>query len=191
MVIVLGMDLEDVMEMELEEAGVMEEEMEMVVEEEMGEVVELEVLGELVGLVGLEEQDHQALTVTVLGMGQVVVEMEVVKEGKEEMEMEGELVMEAEVVGEELVELVVWAVLVALDGLVQIQTVYGTVQEGVMGKKEIKEIRNRNNLRMEERERPKHWEDQRKTHSAVLSLMLVLTLIAVNLQLTLVLLEEI
>jgi len=188
MIIVLGMDLEDVMEMDLEVAEVLEEEMEMVVEEEMGEVVELEVLGELVGL---EEQDHQALTVTVLGMGQVVVEMEVEKEDKEEMEMEGELVMEVEVVVEELVELVVWAVLVALDGLVQSQTVYGTVQEGVMGKKEIKEIRNRNNLRMEERERPKHWEDQRKTHSAVLSLMLVLTLIAVNLQLTLVLLEEI
>ena len=191
MVIVLGMDLEDVMEMDLEVAEVLEEEMEMGVEEEMGEVVELEVLGELVGLVGLEEQDHQALTVTVLGMGQVVVEMEVVKEGKEEMEMEGELVMEAEVVGEELVELVVWAVLVALDGLVQIQTVYGTVQEGVMGKKEAKRIRNRIFLRMEERERPKHWEDQRKTHSAVLTLMFVLTLIAVNLQLTLVLLEEI
>merc|ERR1719250_199743 len=100
----------------------------------MGEVVELEVLGELVGLVGLEEQDHQALTVTVLGMGQVVVEMEVEKEDKEE-----------------LVELVVWAVLVALDGLVQSQTVYGTVQEGVMEKKETKEIRNRNNLGMEER----------------------------------------
>merc|ERR1719308_821222 len=98
----------------------------------MGEVVELEALGELVGL---EEQDHQALTVTVLGMVQVVVEMEVVREDKEEMEMEGELVMEVEVVVEELVELVVWAVLVALDGLVQSQTVYGTVQEGVMGKK--------------------------------------------------------
>jgi len=124
-------------------------------------------------------------------MGQVVVEMEVVREDKEEMEMEGELVMEVEVVVEELVELVVWAVLVALDGLVQSQTVYGMVQEDVMGKKETKGIRNRNNLGMEERERPKHWEDQRKTHSAVLSLMFVLTLIAVNLQLTLVLLEEI
>jgi len=157
MVIVLGMDLEDVMEMDLEAAEVMEEEMEMVVEEEMGEVVELEVLGELVGL---EEQDHQALTVTVLGMGQVVVEMEVVKEDKEEIEMQGELVMELEVVVEELGELVVWAVLVALDGLVQSQTVYGMVQEGVMEKKETKEIRNRNNLGMEERGRPKYLEAQ-------------------------------
>ena len=157
MVIVLGMDLEDVMEMELEEAGVMEEEMEMVVEEEMGEVVELEVLGELVGL---EEQDHQDLTVTVHGMGQVVVEMEAVREDKEEMEMQGELVMELEVVVEELGELVVWAVLVALDGLVQSQTVYGMVQEGVMEKKETKEVRNRNNLGMEERGRPKDWEAQ-------------------------------
>merc|ERR1719308_492876 len=123
----------------------------------MGEVVELEALGELVGL---EEQDHQALTVTVLGMVQVVVEMEVEKEDKEEMEMEGGLVMEAEVVVEELVELVVWAVLVALDGLVQSQTVYGTVQEGVMEKKETKEIRKRNNLGMEERGRPKYWKAQ-------------------------------
>merc|ERR1719477_39638 len=107
--------------MDLEAAEVMEEEMETVVEEEMGEVVELEVLG------GLEEQDHQAQTVTVLGMGQVVVEMEVVKEDKEE-----------------LVELVVWAVLVALDGLVQIQTVYGMVQEGVMGKKGSKKNKKQN-----------------------------------------------
>ena len=53
-------------------------------------------------------------------------------------------------------------VLVVLDGLVQSQIVYGMVLEGVMEKKETEGIRNRNNLRMEEKERPSHWEPQVK-----------------------------